>query len=438
VGQFQLSGTDNQLFKLVPVAHDPVGDSPVSYVEHNEILRTMVLGCISAVAPKGGGVSAIIGFLYSSKNTLSDVWDQMKSYVDSRISEVMEHHILSDLRDDLQGILKNASTFDGLSDGQPGKGAQLITTLSLAEGRRPHFFNKQPSVLPYLIGLGSLMIGLYRRLVVDYELIFGHKPSERDAAQHLGNLKDCIEKFTKEVEKHTKSLTRSRMAHIQAPQESTNMYNPDCTAKDTFDNWTMTFYPGVEGSKGAYLPTAINATEQRRKQVAEQYASELEEITAPAKVWKYLDPGQTGQYERSTKKRAVGSFGGIMDTHVFSGLEDKVIIYITVYYEKDELTGIALGYSDDSVVTAGKVTATYVKRKLTDDYITSVYGYMYKHIQGIWFTTKQGHVIGAGKKTRTPFSADLADGLNARLVNITGSHNGSLLEKLTFHWEYTY
>jgi hypothetical protein len=43
-----------------------------------------------------------------------------------------------------------------------------------------------------------------------------------------------------------------------------------------------------------------------------------------------------------------------------------------------------------------------------------------------------------GKKTRMPFSADRADGLNARLMNITGSHNNELLEKLTFHWEYTY
>ncbi|SFM63176.1 Jacalin-like lectin domain-containing protein [Chitinophaga sp. YR627] len=438
VGQFQLSGTDNQLFKLVPVAYDPVGGSAVSYVEHNELLRMMVLGCISAGAPNGGAVSAIIGFLWSSNNTLSDVWDQMKSYVDSRIAQVMEHSMLSGLRDDLTGILKNASTFDGMSDGENDKGIQLISTLVLAEGRRPHFFNKQPAVLPYLIGLGSLMIALYRRLVVDYELIFGRKPSAKDAAQHLTDLKDCIEKFSKEVEKHTKSLKQSRMSHIQPAQESANLYEPACTAKDTFDNWTMTFYPAVEGSKGAYMPTTINAVDQRRKQIKEQYESELDEITAQTKVWKYLNPDEKGQYGRSKKKRAVGSFGGIMNTHAFSGLENTVIKSITVYYDKDELTGIALGYEGKTGVTAGKVTSTYIEQELKDDYITSVYGYMYKHIQGIWFTTMKGHVIGAGKKNKTPFSADLADGLNARLVNITGSHNDALLEKLTFHWEYTY
>jgi hypothetical protein len=438
VGQFQLSDTDNQLFKLVPVVYDPVGDRPVSYVEHNELLRTMVLGCINAGVPKGGGVSAIIGFLWSSKNTLSDVWDQMKSYIDSRLAEVMEHKMLEDLRDDLAGILKNASSFDGMSDGDTDKGTKLLATLTVAEGRRPHFFNKQPSVLPYLVGLGTLMIALYHKLVLDYELVFGRRPNAQDAAQHLYDLKDCIEKFTKEVEKHKKTLMQSRMAHIQSPQESANMYEPACTAKDTFNNWTMTFAPAIEGSKGAYMPTTVNAVEQRRNQVKEQYASELEEITAQTKVWKYLDPDQTGKYEQSQKTRAVGSFGGIMNTQAFSGLKDTVIKSITVYYEKDELTGIALGYEGQSDVTAGKITSTYVKRELTNDYITSVYGYMYKHIQGIWFTTKLGYVIGAGKKTKTPFSADLADGLNARLVNITGSHDGSLLEKLTFHWGYSY
>lgn len=438
VQQFQLSGTDNQLFKLVPVAYDPVGDSAVSYVEHNEILRTMVLGCISAGVTNGGGVSAIIGFLWSSNNTLSDVWDQMKNYVDSRIAQVLEHKLLSELRDDLTGILKNANTFDGMADGQNDKGTQLIATLVLAEGRRPHFFNKQASVLPYLIGLGSLMIALYHRLVVDYELIFGRKPSAKDATQHLKDLKDCIEKFTKEVGKHTTSLKQSRMAHIQSPEESANLYDPSCTVKDTFDNWTMAFAPAVEGSKGAYMPTAINAVDQRRKQIEVQYVSELDEITAQTKVWKYFNPDEKGKYERSQQKREVGSFGGIMNTHAFSGLADATIKSITVYYEKDELTGIALGYDNKPNVTAGKITSTYIEQKLEGDYITSVYGYMYKHIQGIWFTTMKGHVIGAGKKKKTPFSADLADGLNARLVNITGSHNGSLLEKLTFHWEYTY
>jgi hypothetical protein len=438
VVQIGLSGTDNQLFKLVPVIGDPIGENPMSYTEHNEAFRTVLLGLIGA-APKVGGVSAVIGFLWSSKNTLADLWDQLKSYIDVRVAEMIEQKQLEELRDDLTGILSNANTFDGLSSGTIEKGGKLISTISIAQGRRPHFFNKKPSVLPYLIGLGTLMIALHQKLVVDYEEVFGNKPTPADAKQHLNDLKDCIEKFTKEAVKHRNALMRLRMAHIQDADESRDMYKPACTAKDTFDNWSMTFYPAIESELGAYMPTAINAVSQRRNQIKEQYESELDEIMDQTKTWKYFDPTQTEKYVSGKIERAVGAFGGISDTIPFSGLDGSAIESITIWYDNDILTGLTLGYDSEKEITAGKIASKSAKLELAkDEYIASVYGYMYKHVQGIWFSTQKGRVIGAGKKTRMPFSADLADGLNAKLINISGSHNNNLLEKLTFHWEYTY
>jgi hypothetical protein len=443
VVQIQLSGTDNQLFKLVPVIGDPIGDNPTSYTEHNETFRTVLLGLISAGAPKGGGISAVIGFFWSSNNTLADLWDQLKSYIDIRIAEMLEQKQIEELRDDLTGILLNAKTFDGLTDGTSEKGTKLIATLSVAQGRQAHFFNKKPSVLPYLVGLGSLMIALNRKLVVDYKEVFGYDPKPNDAKQHLSDLQDCIAKFTKEVAKHRSTLIKSRMAHIKDAEESVGMYNPTCTAKDTFDNLSMTFIPGIESEKGAYMPSAENAVKQRRIQIKEQYESELDEIIDQTKTWKYFDPTVTEKYEEKKIRRSVGAFGGISDTIQFSGLKDLDIKYITIWYDNDILTGLTLGYKAEGNVKkeiiAGKASSKSVTLELADDeYINSAYGYMYKHVQGIWFSTQKGRVIGAGEKKRTPFSADLADGLNAKLINISGSHNNHLLEKLTFHWEYTY
>jgi hypothetical protein len=438
VVQIQLSGTDNQLFKLVPVIGDPVGDSPMSYTEANEALRTVLLGLIGAI-PKVGGISAVIGFFWSSKNTLADLWDQLKSYIDVRIYELLEQKQLEELRDDLTGVLSNAHLFDGLSPRTVEKGSKLIATLTYAEGRLPHFFNKKASVLPYLVGLGTIMISLHHKLVTDYEEVFGYQPTVNDAKVHLKSLQDCIEKFTKEAAKHRNTLFKSRLALIKEPQEVADLYSPACTAKDAFDKWSMTFYPGVQPKQGAYMPSAQNAVVQRRNQVKEQYESELDEIMDQTKTWKYFNPAHTEKYVAKKIKRTVGAFGGIADTTPFTGLEGVDIKYITLWHDNDTLTGITLGYSNKREVIAGKTASTFTKLELAnEEYISSVYGYMYKHVEGIWFSTQKGRTVGAGKKTRIPFSADLADGLNARLMNITGSHNNELLEKLTFHWEYTY
>jgi hypothetical protein len=274
---------------------------------------------------------------------------------------------------------------------------------------------------------------------MDHKEVFGYEPTANDAAVHLKDLLDCIDKFTKEATKHRNALLKSRMALIKDLQESVEMYNPACTAKDALDNWSMTFYPSVEFDKGAYMPTGEHAVKQRRNQVKEQYESELDEIMDQAKLWKYFDPAKTEKYVVKKIKRSVGAFGGIGNTVPFSGVENSAIKNITVWYDNDILTGLKIGYDNKQEVMVGKTSSMSTKLELEkDEYISSAYGYMYKHVQGIWFNTQKGRVIGAGKRTRTPFSADLADGLNARLINISGSHNNQLVEKLTFHWEYSY
>lgn len=438
VVQIQLSGTDNQLFKPVPVSGDPAADNPTSYIQAEETLRTVLLGLIGAI-PKVGGVSAVIGFFWSSKNTLSGLWDQLKSYIDVRIHELLEQKQLEELRDDLAGVLSNARAFDRLTNRTAEKGAKLIATLTYAEGRRPHFFNKKASVLPYLVGFGTIIIALHQKLVMDYEEVFGHKPTENDAKLHLKDLQDCIDSFTKEAAKHRITLFNARMALIQEARESANMYSPACSVKDNFDNWSVTFYPSVESEKGAYMPTALNTVKQRKSQIKEQYESELDELMDPVKTWKYFDPAQSGKYVEKKIRRSVGAFGGVPDTIAFSGLEGEEIRSVTLWHDKDILTGITLGYSDNREVKAGKTASIAVKLEVPQgDYINSAYGYMYKCVEGLWLSTNKGRMAGAGKKTRAPFSADLSDGLNARLVNISGSHNNKLIEKLTFHWEYTY
>ncbi|WP_342333074.1 RICIN domain-containing protein [Pedobacter sp. FW305-3-2-15-E-R2A2] len=457
VSQHQFSGTDNQLFKMVPVTDDPVGKSPMSYAETNEMGRAVLLGVIGAIPKVGGGISAVIGFFWSSKNTLSELWDQMKTYVDARIFEILEKHIIDDLRDDVAGLLNIAKEFDGLSPKTAEKGSKLISAISYGSGRQTHFLNKKPSVLPYLIGLGTIMLVLRRNLLVEYEDVFGYAPTPNDYEKHLESLKECIRVFSKDAEKHKKSLMKSRLSHIADPKEVVihvqNMigdtrynYVKFSVVEDTFDNWTMSwsdvyidFAQTAQVGYKDHKKRAEYAVLQRRKQIVEQYESELDELMVQAKLWKHFDPKES-EYTEKIVKRSVGTFGGFQGTTAFEGITGSKISRLTLFQENGSLVGLTIGYKGQTTdLTVGKFTGNSTSLVLEDEeYITSVYGHMKNHIEGLWFVTEKGRFIGAGKTNEMGFSADLGDGLKAKLVRISGAHNNNLIEQLNFHWEYTY
>ncbi|RQO65902.1 hypothetical protein DBR43_27015 [Pedobacter sp. KBW06] len=450
--QFQLSGTDNQLFKLVPVTDDAVGESPMSYGETNEMLRTILLGVIGAIPKVGGGISAVIGFFWSSQNTLSELWDQMKTYVDARIHEILEKQVIDGLRDDVAGLLIIAKEFDDLSPKTVEKGSKLISAISYGSGRQTHFLNKKASVLPYLLGLGTIMIALRRKLLVDYYEVFGYEPSKNDYQKHLASLKECIKVFSKDAEKHRKTLMNSRLSHLRErkdmktkEQHETGQELPyfilSSQAEDTYDKWSMYWSMMYNGQIGDFdfKERAEFAVQQRRNQITQQYESELDELMDQAKLWKHFDPTE-GDYVEKVIKRTVGTFGGYHGTTAFEGVKDAKINALTLFQENGNLVGLRVGYEGQNIEeTIGKFTTNSTRLVLDKkEYINSIYGHMRNHIEGIWFITDKGHVIGGGKTKETRFSADLGDGLKPKLARISGMHNNNVIQQLNFHWEYTY
>ena len=179
--------------------------------------------------------------------------------------------------------------------------------------------------------------------------------------------------------------------------------------------------------------------QHRRKQIADHYESELDELMVQAKLWKHFDPKES-EYTEKTVKRSVGTFGGFQGTTAFEGITGSKISRLTLFQENGSLVGLTIGNKDQTTdLTVGKFTGNSTSLVLEDEeYITSVYGHMKNHIEGLWFVTEKGRVIGAGKTNEMGFSADLGDGLKAKLVRISGAHNNNVIEQLNFHWEYTY
>jgi hypothetical protein len=145
-----------------------------------------------------------------------------------------------------------------------------------------------------------------------------------------------------------------------------------------------------------------------------------------------------------TYRVKVGAFGGLNHYNPFNGVDNSTITAIEVYSNNGDLCGLQVYYNGTANGLQGKMGNKTDRLNLTqgatreeDEFITSVYGYHADHIYGLWFVTSHGKIVGAGKEQYSFFSADIADGLKARLEKISGYNDVHTLEQLNFHWKYS-
>lgn len=462
VKQVRLSGTDNQLFKLVPVIEDSLTPSTASLVENNDGGRSLILKCVGIVPKVGSAAAGIIAFFWTEEDKLAALWDQMKAYVDKRIHEILERKQLNDLRDQIAGLLRNVRDFDAYDQGEE-KARKLTETITSAQHNLDMFVGK-PNVLPYLVSYGSILLSLKYQLALGYEEIAGKAASQADHKTHLKLLIDTTKELSSAVEKAADTLLKNRLAlikpvnTIEVPMSSGVIKN----VEDAFDGWAMVwqYSSSQEHIRKEFEALANQAVANRKAQVKNQFETELEVVTAQARLWHNFNP-DAEKYVTQTKERTVGAFGGIKQTQAFASPANAAIRSVRIYQENHKLSGIQITYRNNLTDTvAGKTSGDFSELVLdekTDEYISGTLGYMGYGVESLWLNTNKGNRAGAGTKAGEPagvewpdlfpyptskdkahFTGDLADGLNARLVGLSGWHNNQSIEQITFHWKYEY
>ncbi|MGN7987928.1 RICIN domain-containing protein [Pedobacter sp. 22226] len=443
VVQHRLTTTDNQLFKPVAVINQPVDDSPASFIEINEMAHTAALGLIGVLPEVGGGLKAIVEHFWSKEDKLANLWEQMKVYVDARIRELIKESQLKQLKEMLEGQLKSLAeinTESGL------KGSKIDDVILSIVRREPHFLHQSKEVLPYLVGLGTIMIALRNLMVTKYKDLYGIEATDAVKANNLRKLRASIKEYSAEVEKSRKAVMDFRMAQVKDRRDYTIEGRgklPRDThvseAVDTYDGWKMEWrFTSNRIGDEDYKQLAGNAAEQRKNQVRVQYGTELDEFLLPAKLWKYFDP-EHAKYEETITSKTTGSFGGPYKTTEFKGKENGVISKIKIYAEAGGLCGLEVFYDGSETSEGLKGKAGSSVETLTvgnGEYINHVTGYANRHVDGLWFSTQKAGTAGGGSIGNTYFTADLSDGFNPKLVNISGYHSAQKIEQLSFHWQY--
>ena len=444
--QHSMTGANNQLFKLVPVPNQALSASPVSFAETNNWVRTGILGVLSAAPKIGAGLKFVVALFWTEPDKLGDFWNQMKSYVDTRVRALILEQRLKDMTDMLVGfmnLLKEISAAPGL------KGDELkLSVINAIVLKEPSYLKKTVELLPYIVGMGTIMITLRRSMVVDFETLYGRAPTAEELTNNKSLLKEAITKYTKAVNDCVAEAMVWRMGQIPArltvddphTVKKTKWTNHTSYAQDNYDGWRKQWWCRTghqpDGIKD-HRARADYAIDQRRRQVEVQFASEMNEFVRASRFWQFFDPA-VAPYTPVRVIKEVGIFGGRDATNRFASTDGKKITDIYFHWwNGGNLCGFEL-YMDG--VTMGvqgcRGNQVHHMQLAADEYINSVEGFDNGNITGLWFSTHKGKIGGGGSVTGSYFSGDIADSFNAKLVKITGANDGGTLQQISFTWEY--
>ena len=439
VVQFQLSGTDNQLFKLVAAPDQPIAKDATSFIQANETARTLALAIIAKVPDYGGGLVFVIGTFWKAQDKFAALWEQMKSYVDARLEAYFKKAKLDELATTLQGEMDELG---GIAGSKIIPEIRLVTALDSMVGARASFINKMEETLPYFVALQTVIIGVRHTLYHDFDSLFPGNPAGKKEAKE--NLIKDINDFTKYITCKKADILVSRLAKITATlltgqEEMVQGAKRTLVIFDQYDGWKKTV--GEED---------VESTIKRRKDLVEiQFSAQLDELLYTFRFWKYLIP-DAPFYTPEKKNLSVSFYGnGSEKTDFDRGYGRITRIDLGCYNPYGSfdayLGGIEVFYDGVSQgMHGGERGSKYpIIKSITlaeDEWICSVYGS--ESLNALIITTTKGQILktdkffGPAQDLLSCFCADLPDSMNAKLAGISGKSVREGLGELTFHWDY--
>jgi hypothetical protein len=162
---------------------------------------TGVLGVIGLAPEVGAGLKFIVGYFWKEENKLAAIWEQMKSYVDSRIVEF----IMADKLNSIKQIHASKSE---------DKGIRLMGVLDRLIEMEPRYVDQSKEVLPYLVGFGTIVITLCHTIATEFDTLYHRQRTEGEKDENLKRLLEKISYYTTKVQENRTSIMALRMEKI--------------------------------------------------------------------------------------------------------------------------------------------------------------------------------------------------------------------------------
>ncbi len=206
--QWELTKGDNQLFKLVQITDEGMKNNPTSFAKVNEDIRNGAITVIGKIPEVGGAIAFAVGLFWKKNDQISDLWDQMKSYVDVRIRQFLDAERLRTIRIDMIAHMRTLKEREErIKEGSVPQGLlldallqELIKTQELSwavnSDGRDKAAEKTRGVLPYVLGLGTIILSIRRMMVTDYRKLYGTDPTPAVLALNKQYLTEAVNEFT--------------------------------------------------------------------------------------------------------------------------------------------------------------------------------------------------------------------------------------------------
>ncbi len=173
------------------------GGVAVKFQKGDEI-RNMVTMAAAGVPEIGQILSGTLKLFWEDTGP-SDLFNQMKAYVDRLVPGLIAQQHVQDLENTLAGLINVMNNYQQAPDSGEKKGHLLflVDQLALAE---PNFFDihdleksRPEQYLAHFIAFGTLKMVALRELYIHGKEYYG---SDAGTALHLKNLQDAVKKYT--------------------------------------------------------------------------------------------------------------------------------------------------------------------------------------------------------------------------------------------------
>ncbi|MET4107164.1 RICIN domain-containing protein [Hymenobacter sp. UYP22] len=455
------SNRDHQLFRIVPASLEYMSDQSLTFRKYSDMMRDVLLGLTGLIPTVGGGAKAALGVVWPDGHD-QDFWNQMTQYVEQRVKALLQADNLKRLHGHLNGLRKKTKEF--MNTTQPDdKVSKLIAAISEATGDEDDFLRDYEgvTVLSMLPTWGTLVMVLRAEMVQGYAQLHPNKPlaeQQNGQREELGFLQEAIRDYSAGVERARERAMAWRLGHIQqGAKEYTKDYDFDRYSLTEFhrEDWVVDQFDGwrMDRSKTEYSnrkPTTGDpnshanityAKQAREAQVRAKFGAELDTILAPSYLWPYLDYTKTTKPTDHRIQVAVGTFGGRPGGTPFHVSADNLIkITICSNASHPYLCGLNLTFAGSGTtalygVMGGRQNSINLQ---AGEYITNVRGYEWDVVESLMLETNYGQLVEGGLfGNHSYFEGGPDDAVNAKLMSISGTYQGDIINTLTFHWEYT-
>ena len=436
----------NQLFKPVPVDSLPstsgsMDAHPYIADETSDRLKDLVAGIAGSTPEVGSALKGLVQFLWPSGQLT--IFQQMRSYVEALMKELISQERIIDLDKRLSGIYTNLKRYQDAVGVQ--KGQWFTTVLGNLNDAEPYFLDTRDpeKSLPYFVALGTIKLTMLREQVLFYQQIYGEADQKR--AEHLKEFHDTLRTYLAASRlSRTKAmhwrLGKISFAHTQ--EHPVGILGPTTTdiytAHDALTGWTASYrYNSLTGGTPDAEGRARSEYEGRRLHVEAQFGVELDAFLTPSYLWKYLNPEETAKPNRTRVRFTTGPYAGRRH-QAFTDNPNGAPITRVKIHAGDRLDGVELFYGDVSGGLHGKVGGSMHCDVTLEagEAIVAAYGTHGEVMHSLWFETNRGRVFGAGIDRVHAWSADPPESVRPTLTHIAGFQGSGHIDGLTMHWEY--